>query len=130
MSRTGGTRDGRLVTASCTTGWLDWVHSELWLCDDGLLVVRLDLRATRAHGRGPTVGATLRRRPVGRDEPGMWIGAEEVVGASGRHGRKADRLSLELRDGTERKLLWLAVDRADVPLREALGGWGVPVRWR
>jgi hypothetical protein len=127
-------REGRLVTASCTTGWLDWIHRELWLCDDGLLLVRLDLKATRAHEKGPTVSATLRRRPVLDNEVTeaeaagkqlSWITAGEVVAASGRRGRMVDRLSLDLRDGTARKLLWMSVDRADVPLLAALNAWGV-----
>jgi hypothetical protein len=127
-------REGRLVTASCTTGWFDWIHRELWLCDDGLLLVRLDLKATRAHEKGPTVSTTLRRRPVRdqelsdaetADKQLTWIPANEIVGASGRRGRMADRLSLDLRDGTERKLLWLSVDRADVPLSAALKAWGI-----
>jgi hypothetical protein len=130
MSTGRGTREGHLVTASCTTGWFDWVHRELWLCEDGLLLVRLDLKATKAHGKGPTVGATLRRRPVRDEEDGVWIAASEIAAAEGRHGRTADRLTLELRGGERRKLLWLAVDRADRSLREALEGWGVPVRWR
>jgi hypothetical protein len=127
-------REGRLVTASCTTGWFDWIHRELWLCDDGLLLVRLDLKATRAHEKGPTVSATLRRRPVLDEElieakaagkQLSWIPAGEIVAASGRRGRMVDRLSLELRDGTARKLLWLKADRADVPLLAALDAWGV-----
>jgi hypothetical protein len=74
-------REGRLVTASCTTGWLDWIHRELWLCNDGLLLVRLDLKPTRAHEKGQTVSATLRtrswarrRRPASRLS---WIPAGE-----------------------------------------------------
>ncbi|WCB97054.1 hypothetical protein DSM104299_05825 [Baekduia alba] len=127
-------REGRLATASCTTGWFDWIHRELWLCDDGLLLVRLDLGATRAHGKGPSVPGTLRRRPVrdeeltGADAAGKqlsWIPAGEIVAARGRRGRMADRLTLDLRDGTARKLLWLSVDRADVPLLAALNAWGV-----
>jgi hypothetical protein len=127
-------REGRLVTASCTTGWLDWIHRELWLCDDGLLLVRLDLKATRAHGKGPTVSTTLRRRPV-RDaelteartagKQLVWIPADEIVAAGGRRGRMAHRLSLDLRDGPRRKLLWMNVDRADAPLMAALNAWGV-----
>jgi hypothetical protein len=121
-------REGRLVTASCTTGWLDWIHRELWLCDDGLLLVRLDLAATRAHGTGPTVTAPLPRRSVPDEELAAertWIPAGEIVGASGRRGRTTDRLGLDLRDGTTRKLLWLKADRADLPLLAALEGWGV-----
>jgi hypothetical protein len=127
-------REGSLVTASCTTGWLDWIHRELWLCDDGLLLVRLDLKATRAHEKGPTVSATLRRRPVrdeeltGAETAGKqlsWIPAGEIVAASGHRGRMADRLSLDLRDGASRKLLWMSVDRADIPLVVALDAWGI-----
>ena len=127
-------REGRLVTASCTTGWLDWIHRELWLCDDGLLLVRLDLKATRAHKKGPTVSATLRRRPVRDVELGdaeavgkqlSWMPASEIVAARGRRGRTVDRLSLDLRDGASHKLLWMSVDRADIPLLAALDAWGV-----
>ncbi|MES1193875.1 MAG: hypothetical protein ABUM26_06080 [Solirubrobacterales bacterium] len=127
-------REGRLVTASCTTGWFDWIHRELWLCDDGLLLVRLDLKATRAHEKGPTVSATLRRRPVRDEELSeadaagkqlVWIPASEIVAASGHRGRMADRLTLDLRDGATRKLLWMSVDRAHVPLQGALSEWGV-----
>jgi hypothetical protein len=127
-------REGRLVTASCTTGWFDWIHRELWLCDDGLLLVRLDLQATRAHGKGPTVSATSRRRPVEDEElieakaggkQLSWIPAVEIVAASGHRGRTADRLTLQLRGGTKRKFLWMSADRADVPLLAALNAWGV-----
>jgi hypothetical protein len=122
-----------MVTASCTTGWFDWIHRELWLCDDGLLLVRLDREATRAHGKGPTVSENLRRRPMADEElteaaadtRRSWIPAGEIVAASGHRGRMTDRLSLDLRDGTARKLLWLKADRADVPLLAALDAWGV-----
>ncbi|MET0602087.1 MAG: hypothetical protein ABW167_08880 [Baekduia sp.] len=127
-------REGRLVTASCTTGLFDWIHRELWLCDDGLLLVRLDLKATRGHEKGPTVSATPRRRPVQDAEMAAakaagkqlnWISANEIAGASGRRGKMTDRLTLDLHDGSTRKLLWLSVDRADVPLLAALNTWRV-----
>jgi hypothetical protein len=127
-------REGRLVTASCTTGWFDWIHRELWLCDDGLLLVRLDLPATRAHGKGPTVSETLRRRPIqdaevadahGAGKQLNWISADEIAGTSGHRGKMTDRLTLDLRDGSTHKLLWLSVDRADVPLLGVLNAWDV-----
>jgi hypothetical protein len=127
-------REGRLVTASCTTGWFDWIHHELWLCDDGLLLVRLDLKATRAHKMGPTAWATLRRRPVQDEELSRaqadgkeldWIPAAEILATSTRRGKMADRLTLELRSDTKHKLLWMSVDRADVHLLEGLRAWGV-----
>jgi hypothetical protein len=74
-------REGRLVTASCTTVWLDWIHREL----------------------------ALRRRSA----------------ADARRGRTVDRLSLDLRAGRSRKLLWLSVDQADIPLLAALNAWGI-----
>jgi hypothetical protein len=127
-------REGQLVTASCTTGWFDWIHRELWLCDDGLLLVRLDLKATRAHEKGPTVAATLRRRPIRDDELAeadaagkqlTWIPAGDIAAARGRRGRMTDRLTLDLRDGTRRKLLWMSADRADGPLVTALRDWDI-----
>lgn len=122
------------MTASCTTGWFDWIHRELWVCEDGLLLVRLDLQGTRAHGRGPTVSEPLRRREVEDrelveigDRRLSWIAAGDIAGASVRQGRLNGRLGLRLRDGTARKLLWLSADRADLPLLVALRGWGVAV---
>ncbi len=54
-----------------------------------------------------------------------WISANEIVGASGQRGKMTNRLTLDLRDGSTRKLLWLSVDRADVPLLAALATWRV-----
>ena len=52
------------VTRSCTTGWFDWIHGELWLTPTGLIRRRLSLEESRAHGLGPTVGQPLERADV------------------------------------------------------------------
>ena len=118
-----------LATASCTTGWTDWIHGELWVCPDGLFRRSLGLRATMAHGSGPTVDpiarstrqfsaseiaqATSRRR-------NYWVPWDSVARAELRHGFMTDSLHLQLKDGRRRKFLWLAVDQAHLILAAAL----------
>ena len=124
---------GTLVTSSCTTGWLDLIHGDLWLLPNGLLRVR--------GGLGATVGHAHQRmapdEPVRREfTPGeidvlqrehrtnLWIPADTIVSASLFNGPLSGRLSLRLNDGRRLKLLWLRVDRASEPLRHALSSWG------
>src|SRR5919201_4625134 len=53
---------GTLLTASCTIGWLDWIHGDLWLLPNGLLRTRSGLGATIGHA-----GRTLPDEPVRRE---------------------------------------------------------------
>ena len=46
---------GRLVTASVTTGWFDWIHGEVWIFPHGFLRIRSGLGQTLMNGFGPTV---------------------------------------------------------------------------
>ena len=132
----GETATARLVSASCTTGWLDWIHGELWLLPDGLLRVRSSLGATIAHANQQTVPDDLREREFGAGEieelqrkhqTNLWIPAHEIVAASMRNGPLTTRLSLTLAGGRRVKLLWLRVDPAAVPLKRALASWGISV---
>lgn len=118
-----------LVSASCTTGWFDWLHGELWICQEGLLRRPLGLRATLAHGTGPTVDpvSPATRRLTAADMAqatsagrGLWLPWDAIARAELRHGILTDSLHLELKDGRRRKLLWMAVDYAYPPLAEAL----------
>jgi hypothetical protein len=133
---TGKTAKARLLTASCTTGWLDWIHGELWLLPDGLLRVRSSLGATIAHANQRTVPNDPSEREFGAGEieelehehqTNLWIPAHEIVAASIRTGLLSSRLSLRLAGGRRAKLLWLRVDPAAVPLKRALASWGIPV---
>lgn len=118
-----------LATASCTTGWTDWIHGELWICPDGLFRRSLGLRATMAHGSGPTVDPI--GRPRRRFSPteiaqwtsrrrNHWVPWDSIARAELRHGFMTDSLHLELNDGRRRKFLWLAADQAHHVLAPAL----------
>ena len=117
-----------LATASCTTGWTDWIHGELWVCPDGLFRRSLGLRATMAHGSGPTVDPVARstkRISAGEiaqatSRRNYWVPWDSVARAELRHGFMTDSLHLQLNDGGRRKFLWLAVDQAQLVLAAAL----------
>ena len=115
-----------LISASCTTGWLDWVHGELWACDDGLLRRPLGLRATIAHSLGdyPKVSAYA---PTTRDvlqaaaiRGYQWIAWEAVQRAVLRSGPLTDSIHIALRDGSRVKFLWYGTERASEYLQLAL----------
>lgn len=44
-----------LISASCTTGWFDWIHGELWLCPNGLVRRSLGLWKTYRQSNHRTV---------------------------------------------------------------------------
>jgi hypothetical protein len=126
-------KTGRLITASATTGWGDWIHGELWLFPDGLLRVRAGLLTTLGNGIVRTVSAPLPTRAFTDDEIGRlasahrtncWIASSSISSASIRRGLLASRLSLELTDRSQLKLFWLRHDPAEPQLRAALTGWG------
>jgi len=112
-----------LLTTSCTTGWADWVHGELWLCPDGLLRISLGLATTIAKSSG--VGGerayedfarkssprTFEQDEIGellsRRRTNIWVPWDRIREAALRHGFTADRLRLTLIDGRSVKFLWL-----------------------
>lgn len=118
-----------LVTASCTTGWTDWIHGALWACPDGLLRESLGLNATIRHGYGPTIDVQAREtRRLGADEVSViakgrrnhWIPWGAIARARTRLGPGTEELHLELRDGTRRKFLWLPRDEGRAFLEQFL----------
>lgn len=128
-------RRAQLLSASCTTGWADWIHSELWLFEDALLVAKTDFGRTVSHGFGPTVGAD----PIGRDfssadiariesrpTTSRWLDAASLTSARFRTGRWIGGLDLSV-GHTKQTLLWFANDHPDVALRDALTRWGTPI---
>ena len=120
-----------LVSQSCTTGWTDWIHGELWVCDDGLLRRSLGLMATLKHANLRTVDPNARVVERLTDEQisqmtarerNVWVPWASIRAAELRSGPATDSLHLELLDGRRMKLLWLAVDEAKPFLAEALPG--------
>jgi hypothetical protein len=132
---TSNTAVGTLISASCTTGWLDWIHGDLWLLPDGLLRVRSGLGATirRANERTVLENGEKRQFGVGEVErlqgehkSNFWIPADEIGSARIRNGLLSGRLALTLKSGRRVKLMWLRADRASEPLKRALALWGIP----
>lgn len=129
------TRPGQLISANCTTGWLDWTPGALWLLPDGLLRARRE-RATVRERDDLRIDPT---RPVIRafaeDEPerigsqrkrSVWVRADQITAATVRRGLPTNGTVLRLRDESCVKLLWMRRDRAEQPLIDALARWGVP----
>lgn len=124
--------EARLLTASATTGWLDWIHGELWLFPGGLFRRPLGLIATFLNGTGPTTNPTS---PVWHNfdeetfaalrasKRNHWIPREQIKKAYLHHGTKVDRLRLELVDRPPMMFLWFPHDKALAPLRGALEEW-------
>jgi hypothetical protein len=125
------TLEGRLLTASATTGWLDWIHGELWLFPIGLLRIPLGFTVTVSHV-GPTCSqnhtlwnsfqAAIFEELIA-SKNNRWIPREQIKKGYLHHGVLTDRLRLELIDQRTMKLLWLPVDGAWEPLRSVLQAW-------
>ncbi|MGN9893802.1 hypothetical protein [Micromonospora sp. L31] len=109
------------LSKSCTTGWLDWVHGELWLSPVGLIRRRLSWSESKSHGLGPTVGTPLPESALGSFDLATLLAEhptnkviyfDAVVAARLVKGRTSDALRLAMSDGDRHKLLWLRRDRA------------------
>lgn len=129
-----------LISASCTTGWGDLKHGELWLTDGGFLRATLGwtetLRRQRAREEvgdplGPTVSGLVTRtfapeelaEVVSGDARNLWIPRERLVGARLHRGVLNTRLRLDLDRGERQKLLWLNADPAHESAAQALAEW-------
>jgi len=126
---------GQLITASCTTGWLDWIQSELWLFDDGLLTARTGFWRTLLNSVLPTMAS----RPPIRDftsaqisqtilsaRSNTWLNASEFVSARFHAGLGAGIVDVDT-TGAPVKLLWLPRDSPEGHLRDAFLRWGVAI---
>jgi heat shock protein HtpX len=128
-----------LVTKSCMTGRMGRVHGELWLGADGIFRRRLGWGRSMLHylqsGYGlkrPFYPARAEWRRFTPDEVARiavthrsnhLVPREAIASAELRARGALARLRLQLTDGREVRLMWPSSDRADVPLRDALGQW-------
>lgn len=111
-----------LASAASTSGWLDWIHGELWVCSDGLLRRSLGLRKTIEHGSNATVSPGLRpkrrftaaeRYVIGNErETNRWIAWDWIDTAEVRRGPLTESLHYRLKNGSRGKLLWPRADGA------------------
>src|SRR5258708_6340591 len=125
-------REARLLTASATTGWHDWIHGELWLFPNGLLRIPLGFIVTSLHGIGPTTSPGLpswrsfdekRFEVLLASKRNRWIPREQIQKAYLHRGIITDRLRLELVDRRVMMFLWLSWDGAWEPLQSMLQEW-------
>ncbi|AWZ16800.1 hypothetical protein [Streptomyces sp. ICC1] len=56
-----------LLAASCTTGWLDWFHGELWLLPDSLVRIRSGFADTVVNSISPGVREHTATSVIGYD---------------------------------------------------------------
>lgn len=119
----------QLISRSCTTGWADWIHGELWLSSTALVRRRLSLEASRANRYGPSVSAPLpvvpaedldHGRVLAEHRTNKVIAFGEVDSATLFRGRTAHGLKVVMTSGQRHKLLWLVRDPAFAILSEAL----------
>lgn len=123
---------GVLVSRSCTSGWLDWIHGELWLTETALIRSRLTYRETRGHGVQATVSSPTQEvvmpgrlasdRVRAAHRTNRYVSMTDIRRAALHRGLFSDRLSITLDTGARYKLLWLRADPAYKVLREALPG--------
>jgi hypothetical protein len=123
---------GTLVTASATTGWLDWIHGELWIFPQGLLRIPSGLGRTMMNGLGPTVNRqrtkiqrfdSVQFQHLLAKKSNRWTPREQIVKAYLHQGFSTDRLRLVLIDGRSEKVLWLPIDNAFPALQQVLIAW-------
>lgn len=120
--------EGRLLSRSATTGWLDCMHGELWLFPDGLLRIPMGWGKTvlmlgyyfgprRAQ---PRVFSDDERAALITHRRTMWIPFAEVQRARLRHSMGADELVATLADGRQKQLLWIPNSVVFVTLQQLL----------
>jgi hypothetical protein len=124
----------RLLSRSCTLGWLNWVWGDLWLTDDALFRMSRGMAETLTAARARKTTGEADAAPVTADELERQVGQSkgnrrvvlaDVRAARLRRGLLNSRLAAELKDGSRLKLLWLkddpAFDVLEDVLRERLG---------
>jgi hypothetical protein len=125
-----------LISRSCTTSWFDWIHGELWLCDDGLFRRSLGLIATIKHGARQTVDPGNRATRnflqneisdiVAQGRRNRWIPWTDIQHATLKRGVVDNSLHVDLKHDRHEKFLWLAIDQGyeflETELRAPLAG--------
>jgi hypothetical protein len=125
---------GTRISRATTTGWLDWMHGELWLLPDGLLRTPSGWMASIANGmKMRTLGALLPATDSSRtfddgvfaNGSATWLSYDLIESAALHTGIIHDRLRVVTSDGRTRKLLWLRSERVtrklEPVLRQRLG---------
>lgn len=121
----------QLLARTCTTGWLDWVHGELWLLPTSLVRIRSGLTETVANSLGSSLTAPIPGHLIGYDPAAVLAGHRtnkvipfDAVARVRLHGGlTTSALTVSMVDGTRHKFLWLASE----PARRLLADRLLPV---
>lgn len=119
----------QLIARTCTTGWLDWIHGELWLLPDHLVRIRGGISATMTVGLvGPELATpdtfqTLTHDPDtirSSHRTNKVLPLTEITHARIHGGLTTSGMTLSMADGTRHKLLWMSMEPARGLLRDRL----------
>ncbi|MFJ4896017.1 hypothetical protein ACIP5U_39525 [Streptomyces sp. NPDC088788] len=119
----------RLLARTCTTGWLDWIHGELWLLPDALIRVRsglMDSVVNSASGSGVSARDPYQVIPFDVESirsahrTNKVLPLAELSSARLHGGLTTSGMTATMRDGTHHKLLWLSTEPAGRLLRDRL----------
>jgi hypothetical protein len=122
-------RSAQLIARTCTTGWLDWIHGELWLLPDQLLRIRGGVPATMTIGLlGPELATPDTFRTLAHDPDAVRsahrtnkvLPLTEIANARIHGGLTTSGMTLSMADGTRHKLLWMSTEPARGLLRDRL----------
>jgi hypothetical protein len=119
----------KLLAGTCTTGWLDWIHGQLWLLPDSLVRVRsglMDSIANSTSGSGVTardpyqVIAYDPTAILAAHHTNKVIPIADIDQARLHRGISTSVLRVTMMDGTRHKLLWMYYEPARRLLRDRL----------
>ncbi|MGW1776435.1 hypothetical protein [Streptomyces sp. NPDC002104] len=110
----------QLLATSCTTGWLDWLHGELWLLPGSLVRIRGGFLDSLVHSISPRVPEHRATTVIGYDPAAVLTGhrTNKVIPFDGiaharlHRGLTTSGLAVTMTDGTRHKLLWLSSEPA------------------
>lgn len=119
---------GQLVARTCTTGWRDWVHGNLWVMPGCLLRMRSGWLETLANSYGSGTSARKSGHSVGYDPDAVLaahrtnkiIPFRDIAAAELRRGLTTSSLTVRMADGTLHKLHWRSSDPAHRLLADRL----------
>lgn len=120
--------EGQLLSKSATTGWLDWMHGELWLFPDGLLRIPMGWGKTilmvgyffNPHRTQPRAFSADERAALIARRRNVWIPFADVRQATLRHSMGADELVVTLSNGQRKQLLWIPNSLVFATLQQVL----------
>ncbi|MCW8097472.1 hypothetical protein [Streptomyces tauricus] len=119
----------RLLARTCTTGWLDWIHGELWLLPDALVRVRSGLLDSTVNSVSGSIAMPRDPYTVTAYDPEAILAGHrtnKVIDLAGidharlHGGVTTSGLTAHMTDGTHHKLLWNTFEPTRRLLRDRL----------